>query len=160
MNESCLRFADHHGVHIVRNDLCRNFLLHLISMHDFNLVTTQTIDQAMARLRLLQSQRAHRQKEPEEEEEDEEDDWETAVESQPELDPDLEDSQRQEEKINGCVQNGNQEEEKEEQEQQQEKDQKEEEEEQQQQQQQERGGAATERTTGKRRLSGSEREDK
>ncbi|XP_037331884.2 polycomb protein suz12-B-like [Pungitius pungitius] len=146
MNESCLRFADHHGVHIVRNDLCRNFLLHLISMHDFNLVTTQTIDQAMARLRLLQSQRAHKQKE--EEEDEEEDDWETAVESQPDLDPDLEDPLRQEEKTNGCVQNGNQEEKMEE--------------------QQERGegggggGAATERTTGKRRPSGcdSESEDK
>ncbi|KAM8845704.1 polycomb protein suz12-A-like isoform 1-T1 [Spinachia spinachia] len=144
MNESCLRFADRHGVHIVRNDLCRNFLLHLISMHDFNLVTTQTIDQAMARLRLLQSQRAHRQKEQEEEDDD---DWETAVESQPEVDPDLE------KKSNGCVQNGNQEEEEEQQE---------EEQQQQEQQEEESGGAATERTTGKRRLSGSdlESEDK
>uniref|UniRef100_A0A8C9Y1L0 SUZ12 polycomb repressive complex 2 subunit a n=1 Tax=Sander lucioperca TaxID=283035 RepID=A0A8C9Y1L0_SANLU len=79
MNESCLLFADHHGVHIVKNNLCRNFLLHLISMHDFNLVSTQTIDQAMARLRLLQSQGAHRDKgEGGEEEEEEEEDWETA----------------------------------------------------------------------------------
>jgi len=90
MNEACLLFADHYGIHIVKNSLCRNFLLHLISMHDFNLVNTQTIDQAMARLRLLQSQGAHRDKDraEEEEEEEEEEDWETAVESQPELDPD------------------------------------------------------------------------
>uniref|UniRef100_A0A8D3DPE3 Polycomb protein VEFS-Box domain-containing protein n=1 Tax=Scophthalmus maximus TaxID=52904 RepID=A0A8D3DPE3_SCOMX len=54
MNEACLRFAERHAAHIVERDLCRNFLLHLISMHDFNLITTQTIDQAMARLRLLQ----------------------------------------------------------------------------------------------------------
>ncbi|KAK9534541.1 hypothetical protein VZT92_006981 [Zoarces viviparus] len=133
MNESCLLFADHHGVHIVRNDLCRNFLLHLISMHDFNLVTTLTIDQAMARLRLLQSQGAHRDKE---EEEEEEEDWETAVESQPELDPDLEYTPCNNETGAGCVENGTQKEEEEEEE--------------------ERGGAVTERTTSKRKLSGSD----
>ncbi|KAF3699749.1 Polycomb protein suz12 Suppressor of zeste 12 protein -like protein [Channa argus] len=90
MNEACLLFAEHHGDHIVKHDLCRNFLLHLISMHDFNLVSTLTIDRAMARLRLIQSQVPHRDKarEDEEEEEDEEEDWETAVESQPEPDPD------------------------------------------------------------------------
>uniref|UniRef100_A0A4W6DX61 SUZ12 polycomb repressive complex 2 subunit a n=1 Tax=Lates calcarifer TaxID=8187 RepID=A0A4W6DX61_LATCA len=55
MNEACLLFAEHHGAHIVKHNLCRNFLLHLISMHDFNLVSTVTIDQAMARLRLIQN---------------------------------------------------------------------------------------------------------
>uniref|UniRef100_A0A8D3BTD9 Polycomb protein VEFS-Box domain-containing protein n=1 Tax=Scophthalmus maximus TaxID=52904 RepID=A0A8D3BTD9_SCOMX len=60
MNEACLRFAERHAAHIVERDLCRNFLLHLISMHDFNLITTQTIDQAMARLRLLQGRAARR----------------------------------------------------------------------------------------------------
>ncbi|TNN24994.1 Polycomb protein suz12 [Liparis tanakae] len=137
MNESCLRFADRHGVHIVRNDLRRNFLLHLISMHDFNLVSTQTIDQAMARLRLLQSQGAHREAGEEEEEEEEEEDWETAVESQPELDPDLEDPDRQNQTGGGCVENGGQKEEEEEEE----EEKKEEEEEE----------AATEGTSSKRR---------
>ncbi|XP_031174538.1 polycomb protein suz12-B-like isoform X2 [Sander lucioperca] len=119
MNESCLLFADHHGVHIVKNNLCRNFLLHLISMHDFNLVSTQTIDQAMARLRLLQSQGAHRDKgEGGEEEEEEEEDWETAVESQPEPeldpDPDLDPSEYtpcNDEIASGCAEKGNQQEE-------------------------------------------------
>ncbi|KAF3845916.1 hypothetical protein F7725_002994 [Dissostichus mawsoni] len=111
MNESCLVFADHHGAHIVKNNLFRNFLLHLISMHDFNLVTTQTIDQAMARLRLLQSQ-PHTDKEEEEEEED----WETAVESQPEMDQDpeldaIDDTPCNEGTSKGCVENGEQEEE-------------------------------------------------
>ncbi|KAK5884457.1 hypothetical protein CesoFtcFv8_018276 [Champsocephalus esox] len=107
MNESCLVFADHHGAHIVKNNLFRNFLLHLISMHDFNLVTTQTIDQAMARLRLLQSQ-PHTE---EEEEEEEEEDWETAVESQPEMDQDpeldaIDDTPCNEGTSKGCVENG------------------------------------------------------
>uniref|UniRef100_A0A8D3ECA1 Polycomb protein VEFS-Box domain-containing protein n=1 Tax=Scophthalmus maximus TaxID=52904 RepID=A0A8D3ECA1_SCOMX len=87
MNEACLRFAERHAAHIVERDLCRNFLLHLISMHDFNLITTQTIDQAMARLRLLQGRAARRDTDRDgggEEEEEEEEDWETAVESQPE----------------------------------------------------------------------------
>ncbi|KAL3053209.1 hypothetical protein OYC64_005698 [Pagothenia borchgrevinki] len=113
MNESCLVFADHHGAHIVKNNLFRNFLLHLISMHDFNLVTTQTIDQAMARLRLLQSQ-PHTDKE--EEEEEEEEDWETAVESQPEMDQDpeldaIDDTPCNEGTSKGCVENGEQQEE-------------------------------------------------
>uniref|UniRef100_A0A8D3CUR7 Polycomb protein VEFS-Box domain-containing protein n=1 Tax=Scophthalmus maximus TaxID=52904 RepID=A0A8D3CUR7_SCOMX len=90
MNEACLRFAERHAAHIVERDLCRNFLLHLISMHDFNLITTQTIDQAMARLRLLQGRAARRDTDRDgggEEEEEEEEDWETAVESQPEPEP-------------------------------------------------------------------------
>uniref|UniRef100_A0A3Q1BBQ8 Polycomb protein VEFS-Box domain-containing protein n=1 Tax=Amphiprion ocellaris TaxID=80972 RepID=A0A3Q1BBQ8_AMPOC len=86
MNEACLLFAENHAAVIVKHSLCRNFLLHLISMHDFNLISTLTINQAMARLRLLQSQAAHG--DGEEDEEEEEEDWETAVESQPELDPD------------------------------------------------------------------------
>ena len=90
MNKACLLFAEHHGPLIVKRYLCRNFLLHLISMHDFNLISTLTIDQAMARLRLLQSQGAQRDKDMDvdEDEEEEEEDWETAVESQPEPDPD------------------------------------------------------------------------
>uniref|UniRef100_A0A3Q3XPB3 Uncharacterized protein n=1 Tax=Mola mola TaxID=94237 RepID=A0A3Q3XPB3_MOLML len=89
MNEACLLFAEQHGARIVQHNLCRNLLLHLISMHDFNLVSTLTIDRAMARLRLIQSQARHRDKDGEEdEEEEEEEDWETAVESQPEPDPD------------------------------------------------------------------------
>uniref|UniRef100_A0A665TMV1 Polycomb protein suz12-B-like n=1 Tax=Echeneis naucrates TaxID=173247 RepID=A0A665TMV1_ECHNA len=89
MNEACLLFAQNHGAYIVKQNLCRNFLLHLISMHDFNLVSTLTIDQAMAQLRLIRSQATQRERDrQEDEEEEEEEDWETAVESQPELDPD------------------------------------------------------------------------
>ncbi|XP_030591013.1 polycomb protein suz12-B-like isoform X1 [Archocentrus centrarchus] len=88
MNEACLLFAEHHAAFIVKRNLCRNFLLHLISMHDFNLIGTLTIDQAMARLRLVQTQASQRDKEEEDDDEEEEEDWETAVESQPEPDPD------------------------------------------------------------------------
>uniref|UniRef100_A0A3Q4GSF2 SUZ12 polycomb repressive complex 2 subunit a n=1 Tax=Neolamprologus brichardi TaxID=32507 RepID=A0A3Q4GSF2_NEOBR len=86
MNEACLLFAEHHAAVIVKRNLCRNFLLHLISMHDFNLISTLTINQAMARLCLVQSRATHRDKE--EDDEEEEEDWETAAESQPEPDPD------------------------------------------------------------------------
>lgn len=102
MNEACLLFAEHHGAHVVRNDLCRNFLLHLISMHDFNLINTLTIDRAMARLRLTKNQASQKE---EEEEDEEEEDWETAVESQPELDPDPDPGAP--ESGNGCLENGN-----------------------------------------------------
>ncbi|XP_013855700.1 polycomb protein suz12-B [Austrofundulus limnaeus] len=81
MNEACLLFAQNHGSVIVEQNLQQNFLLHLISMHDFNLISTHTIDQAMTRLRLLHNQTLHRDDEDEE-------DWETAVESLLELDPD------------------------------------------------------------------------
>uniref|UniRef100_A0A665TTU2 Polycomb protein suz12-B-like n=1 Tax=Echeneis naucrates TaxID=173247 RepID=A0A665TTU2_ECHNA len=62
MNEACLLFAQNHGAYIVKQNLCRNFLLHLISMHDFNLVSTLTIDQAMAQLRLIRSQATQRER--------------------------------------------------------------------------------------------------
>uniref|UniRef100_A0A3Q1ERU9 SUZ12 polycomb repressive complex 2 subunit a n=1 Tax=Acanthochromis polyacanthus TaxID=80966 RepID=A0A3Q1ERU9_9TELE len=115
MNEACLLFAENHAAVIVKHNLCRNFLLHLISMHDFNLISTLTINQAMARLRLLQSQAAHRDGDEEEEDEEEEEDWETAVESQPELDPDPDPDPSEykaccDETSNGCLENGNQQE--------------------------------------------------
>uniref|UniRef100_A0A8C6SB38 SUZ12 polycomb repressive complex 2 subunit n=1 Tax=Neogobius melanostomus TaxID=47308 RepID=A0A8C6SB38_9GOBI len=87
MNSACLVFADVHGPHIVANDLCRNFLLHLVSMHDFNLVTTGTIDTAMAKLRDIQQLQKPQAKAEDDDEEEEEEDWETAAESQPENDP-------------------------------------------------------------------------
>uniref|UniRef100_A0A669DMN7 SUZ12 polycomb repressive complex 2 subunit b n=1 Tax=Oreochromis niloticus TaxID=8128 RepID=A0A669DMN7_ORENI len=49
-------FVENRGAHIIRRNLCRNFLLHLVSMHDFNLVSTSTIDRAMARLRQIQEE--------------------------------------------------------------------------------------------------------
>ncbi|XP_061837426.1 polycomb protein suz12-B-like [Nerophis lumbriciformis] len=88
MNEACLLFTELHSAHIIERKLCRNFLLHLVSMHDFSLVTTLTIDRAMARLRLLQNHRASEDHHHEDEEE--EDVWETAVESHSELDMDHE----------------------------------------------------------------------
>uniref|UniRef100_G3Q713 SUZ12 polycomb repressive complex 2 subunit b n=1 Tax=Gasterosteus aculeatus aculeatus TaxID=481459 RepID=G3Q713_GASAC len=56
MNQAIMLFAENVGAHIVRRNLCRNFLLHLVSMHDFNLVSTATIDRAMARLRQIHAQ--------------------------------------------------------------------------------------------------------
>ncbi|XP_061703033.1 polycomb protein suz12-B-like [Syngnathoides biaculeatus] len=80
MNEACLLFTELHCAHLIRQNLRRNFLLHLVSMHDFNLVTTRTIDRAMARLQAA----AHGYKPPEGR--DEEDGWETAVECLTETD--------------------------------------------------------------------------
>ncbi|XP_037834754.1 polycomb protein suz12-like isoform X2 [Kryptolebias marmoratus] len=82
MNEACLLFADNHGAAIAQQNLSRNFLLHLISMHDFNLIGTQTVDAAMSRLHNQAAQRGGAG-----EDEEDEEDWETAVESQPEPDP-------------------------------------------------------------------------
>lgn len=119
MNEACLMFADHHAEYVVKNNLCRNFLLHLVSMHDFNLISTSTIDKAMSKLRLLRSQRGADRDREDEEEEEEEEDWETAVESQPELDPDpdldpAEFKQCSDETNSGCLENGHQHQEEEE----------------------------------------------
>uniref|UniRef100_A0A6Q2XW26 Uncharacterized protein n=1 Tax=Esox lucius TaxID=8010 RepID=A0A6Q2XW26_ESOLU len=54
MNGACLAFVERWGTDIAQKNLSRNFLLHLVSMHDFNLVSTVTIDQAMTRLRHIQ----------------------------------------------------------------------------------------------------------
>ncbi|XP_077380201.1 polycomb protein suz12-B isoform X2 [Festucalex cinctus] len=56
MNQAIMLFVDDCGAHIVRRNLCRNFLLHLVSMHDFNLVVTATIDRAMTRLKQIQEE--------------------------------------------------------------------------------------------------------
>lgn len=61
MHQSCLLFVETCGPRIVERCLCRNFLLHLVSMHDFNLINLNTIDKVMARLGELQQklQRDH-----------------------------------------------------------------------------------------------------
>lgn len=51
MTDSCMLFVENYGSVIVEKNLCWNFLLHLVSMHDFGLLSTLTIDRAMARLR-------------------------------------------------------------------------------------------------------------
>lgn len=56
MNQAIMLFVENCGPHIARRNLWRNFLLHLVSMHDFNLVTTATIDRAMIRLREIQAE--------------------------------------------------------------------------------------------------------
>ncbi|KAJ8404218.1 hypothetical protein AAFF_G00339910 [Aldrovandia affinis] len=54
MNQACMLFVEKCGPYIVEKNLCRNFLLHMVSMHDFNLVSIVTIDKAMARMREMQ----------------------------------------------------------------------------------------------------------
>ncbi|KPP69909.1 polycomb protein SUZ12-like [Scleropages formosus] len=54
MNQACMLFVEKCGAQIIEKNLCRNFLLHLVSMHDFNLISVLTIDKAMARLRAMQ----------------------------------------------------------------------------------------------------------
>uniref|UniRef100_A0A3Q2NXH3 SUZ12 polycomb repressive complex 2 subunit b n=1 Tax=Fundulus heteroclitus TaxID=8078 RepID=A0A3Q2NXH3_FUNHE len=56
MNQAVMLFVENRGAHIIRRNLCRNFLLHLVSMHDFNLVSTRIIDQTMKRLREIQEE--------------------------------------------------------------------------------------------------------
>lgn len=56
MNQAIMLFVQNCGAHIIRRKLCRNFLLHLVSMHDFNLVNTSTIDRAMARLQQIKEE--------------------------------------------------------------------------------------------------------
>uniref|UniRef100_A0A4W5Q1R3 SUZ12 polycomb repressive complex 2 subunit b n=1 Tax=Hucho hucho TaxID=62062 RepID=A0A4W5Q1R3_9TELE len=47
MNQASMQFVEKCGAYIARRNLCRNFLLHLVSMHDFNLVSVATIDRAI-----------------------------------------------------------------------------------------------------------------
>ncbi|MED6283530.1 Polycomb protein suz12-B [Characodon lateralis] len=56
MKQAVMLFVENRGAHIIRRNLCRNLLLHLVSMHDFNLVRTATIDRAMARLQQIQQE--------------------------------------------------------------------------------------------------------
>uniref|UniRef100_A0AAZ3SRG7 Polycomb protein VEFS-Box domain-containing protein n=1 Tax=Oncorhynchus tshawytscha TaxID=74940 RepID=A0AAZ3SRG7_ONCTS len=56
MNQASMQFVEKCGAYIARRNLCRNFLLHLVSMHDFNLVSVATIDRAMSRLRHIQEE--------------------------------------------------------------------------------------------------------
>lgn len=56
MHQAIMLFTENRGAHIIRRNLCRNFLLHLVNMHDFNLVNTATIDRAMARLQQIQEE--------------------------------------------------------------------------------------------------------
>ncbi|TRY59600.1 hypothetical protein DNTS_003883 [Danionella cerebrum] len=53
MNQACVLFVEQHGSIILEKSLCRNILLHLVNMHDFGLITTGTIDKAMALLQDL-----------------------------------------------------------------------------------------------------------
>ncbi|KAK1799480.1 hypothetical protein P4O66_007709 [Electrophorus voltai] len=62
MNHASMLFVEKCGSVIIQKNLCRNVLLHLVSMHDFGLVSTATIDRAMARLRAEQQHEGHASK--------------------------------------------------------------------------------------------------
>lgn len=64
MHQAIMLFTENRGAHIIRRHLCRNFLLHLVNMHDFNLVNTATIDRAMARLQQIQEDLRGTEEEP------------------------------------------------------------------------------------------------
>lgn len=66
MNQACLLFVEKCGSYIVEKNLCRNFLLHLVSMHDFNLISVVTIDRAMVQLQEMQRECGSRARGPEE----------------------------------------------------------------------------------------------
>uniref|UniRef100_A0A8D0L3W5 SUZ12 polycomb repressive complex 2 subunit n=1 Tax=Sphenodon punctatus TaxID=8508 RepID=A0A8D0L3W5_SPHPU len=54
MNHACMLFVDNYGHKIIKKNLCRNFMLHLVSMHDFNLISITSIDKAVTKLREMQ----------------------------------------------------------------------------------------------------------
>ncbi|XP_077316812.1 polycomb protein SUZ12 isoform X1 [Lithobates pipiens] len=54
MNHGCMLFVENYGQRIIEKNLCRNFMLHLVSMHDFNLINISTIDKAVSKLRVMQ----------------------------------------------------------------------------------------------------------
>ncbi|XP_040187377.1 polycomb protein SUZ12 [Rana temporaria] len=54
MNHGCMLFVENYGQRIIEKNLCRNFMLHLVSMHDFNLINIATIDKAVSKLRVMQ----------------------------------------------------------------------------------------------------------
>ncbi|XP_030064249.1 polycomb protein SUZ12 isoform X1 [Microcaecilia unicolor] len=54
MNYACMLFVENYGLKIIKKNLCRNFMLHLVSMHDFNLISITTIDKAVSKLREMQ----------------------------------------------------------------------------------------------------------
>uniref|UniRef100_A0A8C5WMR4 SUZ12 polycomb repressive complex 2 subunit n=1 Tax=Leptobrachium leishanense TaxID=445787 RepID=A0A8C5WMR4_9ANUR len=54
MNQACMQFVENYGPKIIKKNLCRNFMLHLVSMHDFNLISIATIDKAVSKLRDMQ----------------------------------------------------------------------------------------------------------
>ncbi|XP_072270128.1 polycomb protein SUZ12 isoform X2 [Pyxicephalus adspersus] len=54
MNHACMQFVENYGQKIIERNLCRNFMLHLVSMHDFNLINISTIDKAVGKLRDMQ----------------------------------------------------------------------------------------------------------
>ncbi|XP_040294252.1 polycomb protein SUZ12 isoform X2 [Bufo bufo] len=56
MNHACMLFVENYGPKIIKKNLCRNFMLHLVSMHDFNLISISTIDRAVSKLHDLQGQ--------------------------------------------------------------------------------------------------------
>lgn len=57
-------FVENYGSIVAEKNLCRNFLLHLVSMHDFGLVSTLNIDRAMSRLRQFKPPRNNENAEP------------------------------------------------------------------------------------------------
>ncbi|XP_063079537.1 polycomb protein suz12-A-like [Engraulis encrasicolus] len=61
MNHACMQFIEKFGGEIVEKGLYRNLMLHLVSMHDFNLVSVGTIDKVMAYVRHLQRKRQQQQ---------------------------------------------------------------------------------------------------
>uniref|UniRef100_A0A672QPP8 Polycomb protein suz12-B-like n=1 Tax=Sinocyclocheilus grahami TaxID=75366 RepID=A0A672QPP8_SINGR len=54
MSQASMLFVENYGPYIIRRNLCRNFLLHLVNLHDFNIVTTATIDRAMAHMKEME----------------------------------------------------------------------------------------------------------
>ncbi|XP_053563359.1 polycomb protein SUZ12 [Bombina bombina] len=54
MNNACMLFVENFGPTIIKKNLCQNFMLHLVSMHDFNLISVSTIDKAVSKLHDMQ----------------------------------------------------------------------------------------------------------
>lgn len=49
--EACRSFIDNYSQRLKEKNLERNFLLHLVNLHDFNLITSSQIEEITAKLR-------------------------------------------------------------------------------------------------------------
>ena len=46
--QACFTFVKEHGKEIVRRNLCRNLLIHLVNLFDFNLIRPDVVERMFA----------------------------------------------------------------------------------------------------------------
>ncbi|KAJ8319228.1 hypothetical protein KUTeg_004319 [Tegillarca granosa] len=46
--EACEKFVENHGKEVILQNLCRNFILHMVNLFDFSLIGSETIHRTLA----------------------------------------------------------------------------------------------------------------